>query len=739
MSRYRPDVTVPGEEPQRSLPLVAIVLAIAVLGVNARIVVGGKTWDDARYHTEVAPPRLAAADAVQSGVLPAWWEGSGLGVPLASEPSHGAMYPLGWVASTPRGLDWLALVHLWWAALGVAVWARRRASEPASLVAGLLVASTGILASAAVRGALPALAHLPWIAISALALRDASGRSQARVATIALGLLVGLVGLAGSFAILVDALVLAFVLGARRETSRWLALGLGTGLAIAAAQWVPAFLHLATPHAGGEAHGLPLARLLELIVPGSFGAKDPDRALVALAGEGGWAPSVYVGAALLALAAVRVPERRALGVIGVFTILALVVGRGGWPVWTGAPELHLAALVLVLGAHAGVGIDAFVAGERRAVLAIAAGAACTVIALGALGALRGSTGSTSIDSALVHGGIGVACLAIALALAWRAPKRMVPVVLALLVLPSLGPAPAIAPVVDRERVEEPPTFAGAAYTAPPRDGPRRVYRPQFMFDAVRERAQVFLPRGPQPEVARVGGLGDLLDTLAGTSAAKWGLGAARSEDPARSPDYDLASDKSASEGGALLDRYGIAYAILPATTVIPRKFRELARRGDWSLVWLDVAPAASTMRGWAWAVAPADGFDLLFARGGGVGVLRGTTVLRGGGPSQLDRGPPLPCMIDRWEPGDIALVCTTDVDGYAVVSSASAPGWRVTVDDGDAEWLTADVLRRAVPIRAGTHRVSWSYHAPGLRTGMLVAALAFALLVALALARTRAR
>src|SRR5438445_10134932 len=63
----------------RSLPLVALALAVAVLVVEARIVVGGKTWDDVRYHTEVAPPRLAAASAVLRGEPPAWWDGPGLG------------------------------------------------------------------------------------------------------------------------------------------------------------------------------------------------------------------------------------------------------------------------------------------------------------------------------------------------------------------------------------------------------------------------------------------------------------------------------------------------------------------------------------------------------------------------------------------------------------------------------------------------------------------------------------
>jgi len=94
--------------PPRSLPLVAVVLAVAVVAIHARVVAGGKTWDDVRYHVEVAPPRLAAAESVQAGRLPAWWDGTALGVPLAGEPTHGALYPPAWVAATPRALDLVA-------------------------------------------------------------------------------------------------------------------------------------------------------------------------------------------------------------------------------------------------------------------------------------------------------------------------------------------------------------------------------------------------------------------------------------------------------------------------------------------------------------------------------------------------------------------------------------------------------------------------------------------------------
>jgi uncharacterized membrane protein YfhO len=65
------------------------------------------------------------------------------------------------------------------------------------------------------------------------------------------------------------------------------------------------------------------------------------------------------------------------------------------------------------------------------------------------------------------------------------------------------------------------------------------------------------------------------------------------------------------------------------------------------------------------------------------------------------------------------------------VSSTAAAGWSVSLDDRDAEWLIADVMRRAVAMPAGAHRVRWTYAVPGLRAGALVALAGVLLLVAL--------
>ena len=700
----------------RSLPLVALVLALATLIATVRVVAGGETWADVRYHTQVAPPRLAAAAAIEAGELPAWWEGTSLGVPLAGEPSHGAMAPATWLASSPRALDLILVIHLFWLALGVAVWARRTTSETAAVVAGLLAITAGVVASTAVRGALPALAHLPWLGAAAAHLR------VDRRAAIAIGALVGVIGLGGELAILVDALALALVVGYRRDTRAWLGAGLAAGLAIGLAQWLPALLAL--PHAAGsEVAAIPLSRLVELVVPASFGASDPDRGLLAIGGAAAWAPSLHVGVALLALAAVRPITRRFAILLGALGVLALVVGRGGWPGWLGAPELHVAVLAILLATLAAEGVDALVAGERRGRLALAIGAACALVALIALAIYRGNheDARPAIDRALVDGGLGIACMVAAIALA---TGKLQPVALALLVAPGFGAGRSTAPTSPALAL---PRWAELAQDE---QVPRRLYRPDGLHE------------GPEaPELRHFETLDEALATLSGASADRFGITAARSDDPARARWHDRTWTAASHGGGVLLDRFGIGLAILPSS-VAARGFTALGARGRWSLVQVPVAPVAAVVAGVRYALDPDRALGLMFTADGHAGIPRGTIVVAGSGDSRDSPIGPRPCRIQRWEPGDLALACTAERAGFAVVSSSATPGWSVTVDGAEAEALDADVLRRAVAIAPGTHAIRWRYTAPGLLAGLACAALGLLGLVglgALTLPGTRRR
>nr|HEX4314278.1 hypothetical protein [Kofleriaceae bacterium] len=716
-----------------SLATLALALAVAVLVGHWRVVVGGETWDDVPYHTEVAPPRLAAAHAVARGEVPGWWEASGLGEPLLGEPAHGALAPASWLARTPRALDLVMVLNLWWAALGVALWARRRgAGDLAALAAGLLVATSGALVSAAVRGALPGIAMLPWLAVAASALADARGggdpaardagapgelrRRRARAAA-GVGAALAAIALAGELAVVVDALLVVAAL-ATRAAWRWFAAAVVAGLAIGAAQWLPALLQLPA-EVGAHAGALPWSRFVELVVPASFGSGDAARASPAVAGAAAFAPSIYAGVPLLVLAR---PRGRLVAALAAIAVLVLVTGRGaaaGWPRWAGAPELHVAALVALLGAPSAAGLDALASGERRARFALAVGLAAVVAASVAL-ALH--AGAAAESTAALVGALTAIAIAGALAAASSSRANLRALALALVVAPGFGAMGSIAPTTDRAVVAAPPAWA----LAPGGPWPRRTFRPEHLF------------RAP-PSLA------DAMATLAGESAYWWGLGQARSEDPARSPELDAVWLQSAHIAGAALDRYGIAFPILPYGTAAGNRIeallppRELAGV-DWTVVAYPTSPPASVMTSWRWSTDDRNSLSLLFPTDGVLAIPRGTVVLHGTGPANAVHEPATACAIASWEDGDIALQCAAPHAGYAVVSSTAAAGWTATIDDGDPQpWLTADVIRRAVAIPAGSHAVHWTYAPPGFAAGALIAAGGLLVLAALGVLSARAR
>ena len=682
---------------QRSLALTALALALAVLVSHASVVLGDDTWDDVRYHTDVAPPRLAAATQIAQARIPAWWDGTSFGVPLLAEPSHGALAPTTWLAHTPRALDAVLVLHLWWAALGVAAWARRRgASELAGLGAGLVLATSGVFASAAIRGALPALAMVPWLGLAAAALCDATERAGRARAALGLGAALAAIALAGQLAVLGDAIVLAVALAGRRAAWRWLAAGLAAGLAIGCAQWLPAALQLPR-ELGAQVSALSLARLVELVAPGRF------------ADDGAWFPSVFAGAGLFALARLG---RREVGALVVIGALALVAGRGGgWPAWAGAPELHVGVAVAIVAAAAASGLDGALVGDGRAARALLVATGVTVLAT--LAAARAHPdASAGRDGAVAVIGLGLAAW-----VAWR-PRGgwAAPVVLALVVGPSVSALPDVAPTTERAPVEAPSAWATAARLAAAGPAPIRAFRP----------VPFVLAGGPA-----VLDLADSTATLAGTWAARWGIAPAHGTDPARDPVEELVWMRSANDGGILLDRYGVTIAIVPSVMVSARKFNELAERSGESLCLFPTAPAAAVMHGWRWTVAPSDALALIFFPGGGTGIPRGTVILRGAGEPSANPAGPDPCAIVDWRDGDIALTCDAGpAAAYAAVSSSSSPGWRAAIDGTETPWLTADVLRRAVPLPPGAHAVHWTYRAPGFALG---AALAAAGLLALGL------
>jgi uncharacterized membrane protein YfhO len=65
-------------------------------------------------------------------------------------------------------------------------------------------------------------------------------------------------------------------------------------------------------------------------------------------------------------------------------------------------------------------------------------------------------------------------------------------------------------------------------------------------------------------------------------------------------------------------------------------------------------------------------------------------------------------------------LCTAHEPGLAVFVEQYDRGWQATVDGQSARLLRANLIMRALPIVAGTHRIVLEFRTPGLRAGAVL-------------------
>jgi hypothetical protein len=74
-------------------------------------------------------------------------------------------------------------------------------------------------------------------------------------------------------------------------------------------------------------------------------------------------------------------------------------------------------------------------------------------------------------------------------------------------------------------------------------------------------------------------------------------------------------------------------------------------------------------------------------------------------------------------PDRLALEVDTDADGILVLSEIDYPGWQATVDGKDTPILRANTILRAVPVRAGVHRVEMVFRPWTVSLGLIISVL----------------
>lgn len=681
----------------------ALALALALALAFAAVIFGDRTFADVTWLGDVLPARAAAGDAIAAGRLPGWWDGAGLGVPLAAEASHGAWYPPTWLAAAGgHALDLIAIAHLGLLSLGVVALARRLGADaPGALVAGAAAGLSGISTGALVGGALFGLAWAPWLVRAALGLVDARERTaRVRAAAAAAGA-VAAIGLAGApdalvwSALAAAGLALAVADDARSgaRTVAWLALAAVLGLALAAVQHVPSLLHALAGHAAGGRDERPGLAVLSLLAPASVPAR-------------GWA-SLAGGAAILALAALAPGRAR------VVTGALLVAGA-----WSPAAALVGWALA---AAQAGAGLTALAAEPPdRAALVRAAtvlGGLALALACAALARYRlaaavdaaGLDGAALVEQGLVRGALAVVAAVVAVGLALDAGRRQSAALVALAGLVAVGEV-AVAARAEVGRVARP----GRPALALADGGVVHVFR------------NASPPGRDDDRAARVSAA---VEHLAGAVGARWGVAAFPATDPARLRDEDRLAMATAAVAPRLIDRLALERAVVPRSIAVPADLTVLAQLGGEVLV----ATAPQRPRAfWTdrWAVTtPAEALAALSPRPGEPPpplALLYVTAGAPGRPAVHDEpgGQLRACAVTRGAPGVLTQACAIDREGHAVALEAWAPGWTADVDGRSRPVVRADLVARAVAVAPGERVITWRYRTPGLTLGALLSVLA---------------
>jgi hypothetical protein len=705
--------------------------------------------------------------------LPQWNPHEAMGLPLLARPDHAVLHPLtvlpAWVAPE-AGLDWQIVLAVALAGAGAALLALTLgASRWASAAAGVGWALSGYLLGMSCNTPyLLAGASAPWTAAALLLAGKGSpwGLPLAALAT-AVQLFAGDMQWALFVAILGSCLAMA-VGGWRGAVRASLAVALGALLG--AVQLLPSWHFFAESErfqglSPSERMQWALApwRLLELVAPGFFSGGSLGAASTpvfrALGGPSAlslpFAPSVFVGAPVLFLAAAGVRAHRTAKVLAVAAAVALWIALG---YHLGADQLL--RYVPVVGAFryseklvgpftlcaltlAALGLDLVARGERKRLLVLAVAvagvaAAAALFLLAAPGAGRqlfesvgagraAEAARAQLGLGLVHAAAALAAVAAVLALAVGPRQRLAaPALAASIVAASAVAAPfAVHVGVPLER-SSPSLAAIAASESVP-----RISTP--------------LPQnadgGRVAQVLGEGG-GDLLDQFMAMEremgvtsyAAAMGVGNVKPYAPTlpRRTEALLA----AIQDETWLRRYGVTHVVARrALSFDDRMLAEASTAGGrhvfddpfgrfevWAVPHRPWAAFASS------AIAVPTQDDAVRALVESASLGRTAVIVEAGTAPETAAGEVL--AVER-APERILIDAQASGHGLLVVNDAFAPGWTASLDGRDVPILAADVAVRAVQFPPGRHALEMRYVAPGLRTGQALSILG--LLVAAAL------
>lgn len=747
------------------------------------------------------PHHLWLRRMLAEGRLPIWDPNPGFGYAPLADPNLQLLFlpslPLRLLLPEALGFNLAIALPFALAALGAYLFLKRRHSGPAAALGGAAFALTGIMASS---GNLPNLtataALLGWVlwSVERLCERPSVGRVAALAAMFALGLCAGEpLTLAGEAAVAVLFAAVAC------EQGRWwrrviLVLGAG-GIAalLSAVQLLPLVEATRRSIRGhgflGDAWPLHPLRLLEAVFPFFFGSPVDVAAhvspwMLVLSGGAPLVGSIYLGAALLSLAAASVgtESRRRAGFWVVVAMIGTIAAFGSHlPLYEALREaaaplrsVRYPSKLMVfpsfaIVALAAAGLDALLARTRRARLAATAVAfAIAGSALLVLVVVLGSPSAFVELAARIAGGAGVVdpvtaggwlersappvaarALAVAAAAGMLALASSKRTVLATGLLGALGLVDLASAAVSLNPTIDARVFAMPEWVARTREHPEdRVFVVQDLVIGntgldVDERPEIAVPLAESPARYRA-----LFGAAVPLFMTQWNVREALSSELTglRPVEYlwtlQMFEESDRETKFRFLRETGVRYCLLPRPPASQhRVLMSLDGLEPLALYELEhPGPRAFVVaRGF---VEPdlkrqiATIFDARFSLHAVAMVDREAEAA-----GEADAGADPSARILREEPAEIEIEATApDGGGYLLLLDAFDPHWRAEVDSQQAEVLRANGYFRAVRLAPGRHLVRIHYAPRPLWIGAAIsAATALGLAVAAVLARMRWR
>lgn len=754
----------PSSSPRLAGTLLALLFTLLVLAAYANPLLTSRSFVGRDIVPYGLPIEKAVHDAWARGRLPVWWATVSGGRPLMPNPNAGVFYPLRPLLAKvafPTAMRIFPVFHWILAGLGMLLLARAiGGSRSAAWVGAVSFAFSGVVVSEVFYFAFqPAAALLPWT-LWALVRPGARILGRSLAVAVVYGLLL-LAGDAFSLALALLSAALWLLLETPAQERRPRAAGLALGLVAAVFIALPQILATAllAPETRRVIGGMTLAqvigftispwRLLELVVPYPFGATwsmDAPRV---------WGTHVFrhffvtffvgpIAIAGLFPSRLPVPSPGARFARALFLVTAALALSGhllpdSWaaipsPIPLRYPEKFMLGATFALAVGAGVAVDRFRrrGAGRRSLLAVAGVLAVAAVvawqaplATGRLlvemvGGSRDlvASAASQAPAALADAGLLWAATAVAAALLARRGRAPLLAALALLSAVPLSTGRPIAQTAHDGTVYPPTPFARTIARRDPggafRTLDESLYRPESALLGASMRGD---PAGT--EFYRQSWFYDTPTLWDRGTVLNSDLDAgdlSRIDSLRRISGMAVGQTDSGPFFSSLSLRYGIRFRDHPALA----GFRPFG--GDAFRVWdenPDAQPDIRLARRWREAPGPLESLAVLSQLAADEVVIEtGRTAQGAARPGRL--------RILEKSPERLVLEVETPDPTWLFVLRGD---WRfrtVLLDSRPADLSPAQIAFAALPVPAGSHRVTWSENAPGLeisRWGPAVAVL----------------